>query len=291
MISPKGVDTKLNGDAMLSQVSLEIPSFQVGTFPKVLPDPRFKPTLAAFSPGSLARRSSFKYSIFVRTLPGNPVQILSNLAQGPIPVEVALKLVSEQPITGKVHISRFPIEIFRRKAIIDHFSIDLRAPMSTSPVDGKISVDYADYQVIVSVSHTIDRPQIHLSSEPPLPENQLVSVLLFGHTMDQLDAEQGSSVAHTRAAFSNGAVSLASFYLLASTPVQSISYDPSTGAVIAKVKLGEGTSLNLGTNVQESPTLGFRKRLGSAWSIQTDVVNTPDIGPVASAYLEWSHRY
>jgi hypothetical protein len=81
-----------------------------------------------------------------------------------------------------------------------------------------------------------------------------------------------------------------SLYALASTPVQSVSYDPTTRVVSAKVRLGEGVSLNVGKG-RDVTTVGIRKRLGGFWTITTDVTRSTDGANIASAYLEWRHRY
>jgi autotransporter translocation and assembly factor TamB len=162
--------------------------------------------------------------------------------------------------------------------------------MNESPIAGNVSVKYADYQVLIQLVGTIDKPQILLKSDPPLPENQIIAVLIFGRPLDELDSDQTASVGSTQAAITDGAISLASLYLLASTPIQSVNYDPSSGAVSAKVRLGDGMSLNLGRSTQES-TIGIRKRIGRYWTLETDFSNSAPYGKVGSAYLEWSHRY
>lgn len=71
-------------------------------------------------------------------------------------------------------------------------------------------------------------------------------MLLFGRKLDALDAGQAASVGSTGAAVADGAVTLASMYLLASTPVESVGYNPVTRVSTAKIRLADGTSLNVG---------------------------------------------
>ncbi len=107
-----------------------------------------------------------------------------------------------------------------------------------------------------------------------------------------LTADQASSVGNTRAAVQNNALNLASMYLLASTPVESIGYDPITGSFNAKIKLADGTSVTVGTDFSQVNQLGFRQRLGSNWAINT-YVNDPFavVNRTLTALLEWSVGY
>ena len=206
------------------------------------------------------------------------------------------------PIAGSLSVSSFPLELFRREASLDHFTVQLKDPSEESTVDGSFKVVYTDYTIFVTVTSTLGKPRIDLRSSPPLAQDQLIATLLFGHPLDELDPDQSSSVGNTQAAIGDGAVGLASMYALASTPVESVNYDSRSGLLTAKVRLGEGTSLNIGTNQSQLSQVGIRKRLGKHWSIETDVTQgtTNALDPLnadtstatrGSAMLQWSSRY
>jgi hypothetical protein len=288
-----GFTPRLDFDLNLKDVRLELPRLDLlSALPRFFPDSRVQKLKLGRAAEGDKKKSPFEYHITVKTPDDKPVQILSNLAQTPVPVALALELEDSAPIGGQIQIREFPVEFFRREATIDHLTLDLANPMNLSPVDGVLLVDYTDYKLTVRVTSVIGKPQFILTSEPPLPENQLVAALLFGQPLEELDADQSDSVGNARAAIADGAVNLLSFYVLASTPIQSLGYDPSTGVVSAKIRLGEGTSLNLGTNTGDTATIGLRRRLSRFWTIETDVSRTTSTGQqVATAYLEWSHRY
>ncbi|MEO5969714.1 MAG: hypothetical protein ABIQ95_07275, partial [Bdellovibrionia bacterium] len=115
----------------------------------------------------------------------------------------------------------------------------------------------------------------------------------FGKPMEELDADQEQSVGSTRAAIADKALGIASLYALASTPVQSVGYDSTTKLFTAKLRLGEGTSLNLGADTNGLEGIGIRKRLSSKWSITTDISNSKSgyQNKAVSTFLEWVHRY
>src|SRR5690606_13697488 len=140
-------------------------------------------------------------------------------------------------------------------------------------LSGRVDVQYVDYRIHIYLRGTPEEPQIDLESDPHLPEDQIISVLLFGRTLEELGSDQTESVGSTRAALTDGAVGLASMYLLASTPVESVGYNPLTKTFTAKVRLADGTSLNLGTDMKDLTQVGIRKRLSREWSIGTYLEN------------------
>ena len=119
-----------------------------------------------------------------------------------------------------------------------------------------------------------------------------MSVLLFGEPLETLDPDRLSSIGNAQAALADGALNLASIYALASTPIQSIGYDPQKGIATMKVRLAEGTSLNVGASSSEVQEIGVRKRIGPNWTVTTQVENSAASSERSvSAFLEWALRY
>ncbi|MEQ9617622.1 MAG: translocation/assembly module TamB domain-containing protein [Deltaproteobacteria bacterium] len=67
---------------------------------------------------------------------------------------------------------------FRGKKIINPF-LDLRALYEVSSV-----------QVYINITGTAEKPRIHLLSDPPLDENEIVSYLVFGTSSDKLGTDE-----------------------------------------------------------------------------------------------------
>ncbi len=280
----------LDLDLVLTSIALELPRLELGAPPQFISDPRYRTGLKTAA--SESSGLDFDFSLHLVSPDGSPVQILSNLAKKPIPISTDLKVGSSTPLSGSINIQSFPVEIFRRQATVDHFKLTLAEPSDESVIDGLIIVPSVDYTVKVILLATVGNPRVVMQSEPPLPENQLWAALLFGAPLEQLDPDQMNSVGATQAAVAAGAVNLASLYALASTPVQSVAYDSKTGTVSAKVKLGSGTSLNVGANANELSKVGIRNRLNSQWTIETDLDSPADSSNrTVSTYLEWSRRY
>jgi hypothetical protein len=283
-------------ELVLSDVQLVLPHLDMAAPPRFVPDPRihsFKETakkrvIAETKGGS----SSFTYKIKVLTPPDRSIQLISNLAKKPVPIILSLRAETDRPMRGYVRIHEFPVELFRRTATVDHLNLGFGPNPDKTEVNGEVRVNYTDYTIRIKILGLVQAPTIKFLSEPPLPEDQVIAVLLFGKRIDALDPNQAQSVGSTRAAVEDSAISLASMYLLASTPVESIGYDPTTQTFNAKVRLADGTSLNVGSNMRELNQVGIRKRLGTHWAITTYLQNPMDpLQRTLTAFLEWSTGY
>ncbi|MEQ1878474.1 MAG: hypothetical protein ABL958_17665, partial [Bdellovibrionia bacterium] len=95
-------------------------------------------------------------------------------------------------------------------------------------------------------------------------------------------------------ALADGVLSYYSLYYLSSTPVESVGYDAQSKRLTAKVRLQEGTSLNVGLNEDRGDVgaIGIRRRLGRGWVLRTDVEDPFEKGARnVSTFLEWLFRY
>jgi hypothetical protein len=285
-------------DVMLTDVKLAMPRLDLEAPPRLLPDSRIK-RFSEIQKQEADEASDSDLDYQLRVLTGStPVRLSSNLARAPIPIHLKIEMGRDLPPSGVIRVARFPVELFRRNAVVDHFEMALADPTSESRIDGAVRIRYTDYTITALLIGSARKPVVKLVSDPPLPEEQLIAVLLFGREMEELDSDQNYSVGNTRAALADSAIGLASLYAFASTPIQSVGYDPSRREVTAKVRLGEGTSLNLGgTTAGQVSNVGIRRRLGPSWSIQTGVgwddstIDASSRDQVASAELEWSRRY
>jgi hypothetical protein len=272
-------------DLTLTNVALSLPTLPLSpsSFPQLVPDSRITKAPAP-------AKVTFPYYIHVHTPPDQPLRLSVNLAKGPVPIGIDVTAASDAPLSGQILVHGVHLALFHRDARVDSFAMQL-APDGPQ-VKGSLQVDYTDYIVRVLVDGPLDHPVVQLTSEPPRPSNELVAILLFGRDMTELDDDQMRSADDLRSAAADGALSLASLYLLASTPVESVGYDPTTGAYTAKIALGNGTSLNVGSDFAAYEKVGVRRRLGRSWSVETFVErNTDTDNSSATAQLMWSRRF
>lgn len=277
-------------DIKLKKVEAVLPYLSVQSLPRFYPDSRIR--VSDPSAREPAAGPPLRYSIRVITDPDVPVRLQSNLTTKPIPLVANLHLTDQDPVRGSLRIASVDVELFRRQANLHHLHFRFMPRLDESEVNGQLRVVYADYTVNISILGQLGAPEIKYSSMPPLPEKDVMSVLLFGRKLDSLDAVESSSVGSARSAIADGAISLASMYLLASTPVESIGYDPATGVFDAKLRLTDGTSLDIGTDARTVQRVGVRKRLARNWYVTTFVQNPFEpLRQTLSTFLEWSVGY
>jgi hypothetical protein len=281
----------LRGEIVLDKVQLSLPRFALSKPPPLIPDSRIKKSLdlKPMAPED----KTFLYSLVIRT-GTDPLRFRSNLAQGPIPMGISFNVSSDLPLTGSVDVQTFPIELFRHKAEIKYLKANFKSSRADeNPVSGEVTVPFTDFKVQILISGTEKHTAIKFQSEPPYTENQILAAVLFGKSPDSLDADEASSVGNTQAAIADKALSLSSFYFLASTPVESVGYDSQAGMVTAKVKIRDGVSLDVGADTSQLREVGVNKRLGNAWYLHTYVTkpSDPTQNQSVTAFLEKLFRY
>jgi len=158
-------------------------------------------------------------------------------------------------------------------------------------IRGRVNVTYLDYNITMVLAGLLGHPQIRFMSDPPLEDNQILAAFLFGRPLNQLGDDQKTSVSNLGAAFADAALSISSLYLLASTPIESLGYDPDREVIVARMGLGGGTTLELGGGI-DSSTVGIRKRLSQNFIFSSDVETVMASGKrTVLALIEWVKRF
>lgn len=286
-------DATLDLDVALTDVQLQLPDLALASIPRFVPDKRIRLTPAAGAATTAKKSSpapSLAYRIHIATPAGQPVRILSNITPTFIPVALDLDL-DDAAAAGTVSITDFPVELFRRKGKVERFVLTLRQPSESSEISAAFSIPYTDYTIRILLAGTVEDPVMTLESTPPLSQGDIISTLLYGEPMDALDVDSASSVGSMSAAIADRGLALTSMFVLASTPIQSVGYNPATKTFSARIKLGKKTSLVVGSQ-SGSQQVGIRQRLGKGWSINTSYERTTSSSSgAATAYIEWTKRY
>ena len=152
-----------------------------------------------------------------------------------------------------------------------------------------------DIKVYALVRGRASAPSIQLSSDPPYPQDDVLALLLFGKTRDELDQQQASAV-QSAVAGTAGAAVLDSLNnsLGIDVPLDTVVVENSTNST------GE-TTVGLGGYVTEDVYVGYGRSIGSDsdnnvrvdwrfhkhWSIETSVSTRGD----SSADLIWTFDY
>lgn len=285
--APDYLGSHLVFNLQLTDVQLALPTLGYSPPPQLIADNRIR----TGPPKPPSRKiKDFTYEIKITT-PDKPVLVKTNLISTPIPVELDVRLM-KQGMDGTIRIAPTAIEFFRRKANVKEIKITLQNPTKLSEVDGLVQVRYTNYLVNVRLLGNLDRTRIILESRPDLPEDEIISLLIYGRTYDSLDQTEAESASSASQAFMSRAVGLSTFFLLSSTPVERIEYNPDSGTFAAHFRLGKGTSFNVGTTQNKGERVGIKKTLKKNWIINTYVENDPEEKKqTATGFLEWVKRY
>lgn len=280
-------DTDVDMDLILTKIELPLPSLQIAALPQLAPDSRIKDKPS----DKKKEKIPINYNLNISTPPEDPIEISSNLTKQPIPINLDLR-GDENGFLGTIDISNFTLKLFRREAHIKEIKLELKNPVEYSTVTATIAINVSEYQIIVRMDGPVEHPWIWLESNPPLSEEDIISVLLYGEPFDDLDSDTSSSVGSMRSAMSNKAMAFTTFFLFAATPIQSVVYDPTTKQVTARFRLGKKTTLSVGGSGESRKGVGIRRRLGKGWLINTSVDQDLDLGVTSvTTFMEWHKRY
>jgi len=286
-------------DVIAQDIALQLPKFDLKGMAPFVPDSRIK-TGPELKQAKLVREEQRKnpakssqaaYDLEMRVRTIKPALLYSNLARDPIPVALKLNLkIPSGGMSGTVEVQGFRANIFRRVASIDHVRLTGRAGSPLMDLDGLVVYKAGEAKIFIRMLGTAQKPQITFESDPPRNQADIMAMLLFGKSPSELDSDQQSSAANTQTAVANGAFGLASLYLLASTPVEYVGYDPVSRTYMVKLRLPGGATLQVGSDGQ-SKGVQLRKRLASNLAIQTELTNTQSQGNVVTTLLEWYGRH
>ncbi len=286
-----------DGELTLQEVVLELPRLEIGRTPKVFVDARIKsgdePAAApsrARHPAAPFRAPPARARLAVKTV--KPVTLLSNLVRDPVPM--SLDLVATYPpaaAAGLVSFREFDVELFRRNATLDHLNVALSSGAKAASLEGLVRYRTPSAEIGILILGTTEKPRIELTSVPPMKRADIIALLIFGKSPDELDPDQTASVGNTETALESQGFGLASLYLFGATPVEHVGYDSATKTTSVKLRLPGGANLTLGSDFDQSRQLSVRKPLAPHWALQSEFTDQGQDSRAATTFLEWFNRY
>jgi hypothetical protein len=280
----------------LNKLTFELPRLAFnGSVPQIFPDKRI---MTAEEQAKEAAKTDDALPVVldlrITTPPDRPVTLVTSLQPIPVPISIDLTLKGDRIApTGSIGVHQYRVTFFKQKAFVDHIRLVLSPEEEQPLLDGLVVFQNPDVKINLKLSGTVDRPFYELDSVPPRSPTELVSIMLYGGDAEALDDENLRNVDETRAAMVDGAIGLMSMYYLASTPIDSVGYNPYTGQFRARVRVAQGLSLSLGSDlggVRQSVTL--RKRLTENWSFETGAETDEETHESKGvAMFKWGRRY
>lgn len=284
----KALDVYLH--ALLTDIKLELPPLDpVLGIPSLAKDPR-----VIMKPVKAKAESGFKMQVFfdVKTVNAGSVRLLSPLASPHVPMTIEVNTAAKGESTGFIRLEPFVVKYLRRELHIERMQVSLAEDENGSfPVGGRVRIDQSGYKIYVDIAGTTAAPSVQLNSDPYLPKSDIISVLLYGRTNDQLVGADAETAGSFEAAMADRAIGIFGLWAFASTPIQSFSYNAVTKVYTATVQLADGLTAGVGTNWERAAHLEVRKRVSRRWVLTASWSPTGDQEQVGKLVLQWEKRF
>ena len=250
------------------EVKIELPRLsKKSPPPQFLPDKRFKD--GPYRPPEKKMKDT-DVEIHLEALNRKSLHIATNLLDEPL--RLNFDLLIGNGAVKKGHVTALPLktEVFRRPVHLNHLKITFDAPMEPVIV-AEINFPLPEYKVTLELEGPVSKPRYVFRSVPPLPQNDIFAVLLFGRPLQDLDPDDKTAAQKTNQILSNGILSLSVLYFLAGSPVEYVGFDPDSKNATAQFGLSSKTSLRVGGGQDGMNAGGLRHSLGKGWYIDSTV--------------------
>lgn len=281
---------------IVDEFTIELPPLDpIAGMPKLVRDPRVKLVPPPASAAAASKKPKIKVTVQIeaKTLRSGAIRLLTKYADPYVPITVDAQRGVDGELIGSVQLEQFDIKYLRRTVHVEHMRLVMDGKDNTNfPVDGRMRVDQTQYRIFIDVSGTMQAPSIRLTSEPELQRSEIISVLLYDRTSDQLVSADAETAGSVEAAMADRAIGLFGMWALASTPIKSFSYNPVTKVYSATVQLADGLTAGVGTNWEEAAHLEVRKRVSKRWVLTASYApSETDKDQVGKLVLQWEKRF
>lgn len=283
VLVPLNVETfspgSLSVDIKLNKVLLHLPRIS-----KKLKPPQFIPDRrivnGPFGPKSTPppgqEKKTLDLTMHLSALADNALHFKTNLLDEDLRLNFDLLIDSGNLKSGFIQVLPLKTKVFKRPIHVKSMKINFDNP--TEPLlDGVLYFPLPEYKITLNLEGPVSDPRHSFSSQPPLSQNDIFAVLLFGRPMAELDPEDKTGAQKTNQLLAQGILSLGVLYFLAGSPVEFIGYDPDTKSATAQIGLGSKTSLRVGGGSEKANSTGVRRSLGKGWFLDTSAQSSSSL--------------
>lgn len=285
----KGAHIDVN--AVIQKIKLVLPPLKpTQGKPRVLPDLRIHKEPA---PAKKASAFDLAFTFSVATARPGAVQLYFEYFQPYLPLSVHISRLEDKTNTGRISLEPFNIVYLRRSLRVEKMNIQIpeneKEPMV---VDGQLIVKQTQYMVFIDVQGPANKPQVLLSSQPYLPRSEIINVLLYDRTSEQLISADVETSGQVEAAVADRAIGLFGIWAFASTPIKGFSYNPTTKVYAATFAISSDVTASIGTNWESAAQVELRKRVSRRWMLKASWQPSEDEKPESSQLvLQWEKRF
>lgn len=254
----------------LDKVLIQLPKVsKTSVPPQFLPDSRFKSNKEIQAKKKPAKPAQ-EIEVRLNAQGENALNLKTDLLDEVLRINFNLEADQKGLKKGYVKILPLKTTVFKRPIQVRDILIKFQETVDPV-IDAHIEFPLPEYRIFLELEGPVSKPKYAFRSEPPLPQNDIYAVLLFGRPMADLDPDTQGAAGQTNKILSQGILSLSVLYFLAGSPVEYIGYDPNSKEAQAQIGLGKKTSLRVGAREGGQTSTGIRRSLGKGWYIDTSV--------------------
>ena len=237
--------------------------------PQFMPDRRFKK--GPYVPAE-EKNPVTDVLLHLTALNRKALHIRTNLLDEPLRLNFDLLIGNGKINRG--HVTALPLKtkIFKRPIHLKTMTVTFKAPLEPV-ITSVIEFPLPEYKITLTLEGPVSKPRYSFRSEPPLPQNDIYAVLLFGRPLADLNPDDKTAAQKTNQILSQGILSLSVLYFLSGSPVEYVGFDPDSKNATAQFGLSRKTSLRVGGGEEGMNAGGLRHSLGRGWYIDTSVQN------------------
>lgn len=245
-------------------------------------------------PKKIKTKKGFQLNVdfSVRTAEAGAIKLKHKIFKPYIPI--TLNLTNKDDLAPDyIKTEPFDVVYLRRKMSVKKLKLDMsQLKKSVIPIEARFQVNQTEYTVFIDIKGTVENPNLILSSDPYLPENEIISVLLYNTTSKNLAEGDANTSASVQSAVANRAIGLFGLWVFASTPIKRFYYNPATNVYSATIAISNSVTAEVGTNWEQATNVELHKRLSKRWVITaafTPATNEAD--PSKKLVLQWEKRF
>lgn len=211
-------------------------------------------------------KSNLDYKIKISNKSRQPVRIYYYLFGPYLALDVDMELKPKKNIYNLASSKEMTITYLKREISLINLKLNEKKKES---LDVKLRYTKSGHDIFLNIIGSPQEPELLLSSLPSLSRDDIISVLIYGRIANGLSSFEKQSVGGTEAAIADRALGLFSIWAFASTPIESVYYNPATQSYSAQIALLDGMNLTIGSDWEKGNTLSLRKRINKTWSLVT----------------------
>ncbi len=278
--------------AIISALNIDLPPLDpLGGLPRVTLDSRFKN--APDDKKIIAPKFKLSFNFEFATESDGAIRLRSKYFAPYLPLTLKVQSNGAKENSGFIQSEAFDVTYLRRTVRVEGVRIGLDSDdQGVFPLKGRISVKQTDYTVFIDVEGTTKSPNVTMSSDPYLPQTDIIAVLLYDRVNDQLVSGDAEAAGGVKAAIADRAIGLFGLWAFAATPIKSFSYNPVSKVYTATVAVSDDLTAGIGTNWEESAHLELRKRVSKRWSLTAAFTPaSQDESSTTKLVLQWEKRF